>query len=84
MKLIDHVTNWTRRNLRWLLPFVVVMPFVLWWWNSHLEAIGQWLWLAGHGQKGGDIEMALMMGLTVGMVVFLVAEWIISTRKGAK
>ena len=74
MKLIDCIEKWTRRNLRWLLPFVIVMPFVLWWWNVHLDAVGYWLWLALHGQKNDELGLAMLVAVSAGLVAF--ASWL--------
>lgn len=73
-RLIDRITEWTRRNLRWMIPFVIIMPFFLWWWNAHLDAIGLWLWLALHGQKAAEIESG-MVGFGAALLV-VAAVWL--------
>lgn len=74
MKILEAITGWTRRNLRWMIPFVVITPFALWWWNANIDAIGHWIWLALHGQKGAQVELGLMVALVVGLLVFLFCE----------
>lgn len=77
MKTLDRITSWTQRNLKWLLPFVIIMPFVLWIWNKNIDAIGHWLWLAWHGQKGFEIEAAIMVVLVsilVGIILWMLVE----------
>lgn len=84
MKPINWIVSWTTRNLKWLLPFCVVMPFVLWWWNAHIDRIGYWLWLAIHGQKGGEIEAGVTVAVVLGAVVWLVYLAIVAARKEVK
>ncbi len=71
MKLANWIVNWTQRNLKWLLPFCIVMPFVLWWWNANIDAIGYWLWLALHGKKGAELEGLAVVGGGVLLTVFV-------------
>ena len=71
MKLANWIVNWTTRNLKWLLPFCLVMPFVLWWWNANIDRIGYWLWLALHGQKTDDLVALAVVGAVVLLTVFV-------------
>ncbi len=89
MKIVNWITSWTTRNLKWLIPFCLIMPFVLWWWNSNLDQIGYWLWLALHGQKAADLELAaywtavtLLAVAIFSMALLDVKAWFARNGKG--
>lgn len=77
MKLIENICNWTGRNLKWMVPVVVLGLVFIWVVNANVVAIGHWLWLAWHGQKAFEIEVALMVVLAsilVGIILWMLVE----------
>lgn len=72
MKILEWIGNWTRRQLWWLLPFIIIMPFVLWWWNANIDAIGHWLWTQLHEHPDAFlITCGLCVMQAVGIVYFV-------------
>lgn len=71
MKILEAIGNWTRRQLWWLLPFIVIMPLVLIWWNRNIDEIGHWLWTQWHSYPVEFVVGMLLCVVTLAGFAFL-------------